>query len=150
MIHVILYGRIKGAHMEPKLIELSHDFTLKRIGPELYTRGNVFAAADQRKTFLILSQKLSNTQAAIADLAMEECAISTLYEAADPSHRTAKCGSFRIEKMNLLEAPAWIEQHRRMFSKVYVAASNPHRWHIERNEKKDVSAAEPHHPVVSL
>ena len=113
------------------LIPLPSDSTLVRVLPELYARGNVYAALDQRRTFLIISQKLINTQVAIADLALEECGIASLYEAADPTHRTAKCGSFRIEKMTLADAPAFVERHRQLFSKIFIAASRSHRWQIE-------------------
>jgi hypothetical protein len=122
--------------MEPTLIPLHPDSTLTRVLPELYARGNVYAALDQRRTFLILSQKLTYTQSAIADLALEECAIASLYEAADPTHRTSKCGSFRVERMILAEAPAWVEQHRKPFSKVYIATTEPRRWKTETDEEE--------------
>ena len=132
---VILSLGING-RMEPTLITLPPASTLTRVLPELYTRGNAYAALDQRRTFLILSQKLTNTQSAIADLALEECAIASLYEAADPTHRTSKCGSFRIEKLTLAEAPAWVEQYRKTFSKVYIATTEPRRWKIETDEEE--------------
>ena len=122
--------------MEPTLITLPPDSTLTRVLPELYSRGNVYAALDQRRTFLIVSQKLTHTQSAIADQALEQCAIASLYEAADPTHRTSKCGSFRIEKMTLAEAPAWVEQHRNLYSKVYIATTEPRRWKIEMDEEE--------------
>ena len=123
--------------MDPTLVPLAHDSVLERIRPEIYSRGNVYAATDQRKTFLILSQKLINTQYAIASLAVEECSIASLYEAADPVHRTAKCGSFRINKLSLGEAPAWVSRHRRVYSKVYIAASNPRFWSIRHPDQED-------------
>ena len=120
--------------MEPTLILLGPDQILASVTPELYSRGNAYAAMDQRRTFLILSQKLINTHLAIADLALEECAVASLYEAANPTHRTAKCGSFRIEKMSLAQAPAWVAQHRGLYAKVCIAASNARCWRTMKSD----------------
>ena len=45
--------------MDPTLVPLAHDSVLERIRPEIYSRGNDYVATDQRKTFLILNQKLN-------------------------------------------------------------------------------------------
>lgn len=116
--------------MEPALVPIPRCSVLEKVRPELYARGNFYAATDQRKTFLILSQKLVHTQYAIAELAFEEVGIASLYEAADPTHRTPKCGSFRIQKLPIEDATSWVAHHRRLYSHVYISTSNPRLWHI--------------------
>jgi hypothetical protein len=115
---------------DPTLVPIEPTSTLVHVRPELFSRGYVYAATDQRRTFLFLAQKLVHVQSAIADLALEEVAIATLYEAANRCRRTAKAGSFRVERMSLAEAPDWLLQHRKAYARVYVCASNSRCWHI--------------------
>ena len=57
---------------EVKLINVPNDATITRVTKEIHSRGNVYAALDSRRTYLILSQRLRNTQVAIEELANEE------------------------------------------------------------------------------
>ena len=140
ILHTII--ETKQSMSDPTLVPIEPTSTLVHVRPELFSRGYVYAATDQRRTFLFLAQKLAHVQSAIADLAFEEVAIATLYEAANRCRRTAKAGSFRVERMSRAEAPDWLSQHRKAYARVYIAAGNPRRWEIANAECVGAEPAE--------
>ena len=117
---------------EVEFINLPNDTNLTRVTKELHGRGYVYAALDSRRTFLILSQRLRNTQVAIEELANEEVCLASLYECANHLCRKGKCGSFRIEKMDLHTLPAWLERERGRHARVVVAATCTRCWELQR------------------
>ena len=116
---------------EVEFINLPNDATI-RVTLEPHGRGHVYAALDSRRTYLILSQRLRNTQVAIEELAKEEVCLASLYECANHLSRKGKCGSFRIEKMDLETLPAWVESHSARYARVVIAATCARCWEFER------------------
>ena len=118
---------------EVEFINLPNDATI-RVTLEPHGRGHVYAALDSRRTYLILSQRLRNTQVAIEELANEEVCLASLYECAAHLSRKGKCGSFRIEKMDLASISSWLQLQRKRYARVVIAATCARCWEFERVE----------------
>ena len=118
--------------VDPTLIQMPSDQRLERVNKEMYGRGNVFAAEDVcRRDILILSQRVANLVTAIEDTTGESPTKSCLYESANCLLRRGRHGSFRVSKMTPRDLPDWLDQTRGRYSRVVIAANNPHCWKLQ-------------------
>ena len=116
--------------IEPRLVEILPDEKLYECFRELHSKGNIFLAHDRRGTFLLVGQRLVNIARAIEDLTKEPCKLTSLYDSSTNRLRKGYHYSFRVEKSTLADVPRLVEEKRKLFERVIVAANNPLAWKV--------------------
>ena len=115
--------------MDAKFIEVEPDMTVASATAERHSKGNVFIARDRRKTFLILAQRMRYILHASDVFAKEEVSMTRAYcQASKASSRT--CGSFTIDRVKVGELGSYLEEHRRKYERLIIAASSVKHWKV--------------------
>ena len=115
--------------MDAKFIEVGPEMTVVSAKAEPHSKGNVFIARDRRKTFLILAQRMRYILHASDVFAKEEVSMTRAYcQASKASSRT--CGSFTIDRVKVGELTSYLEDHRRKYERLIVAASSVKHWKL--------------------
>ena len=120
---------------DPTLISVPKDQRVDKVSLELFSRGNVFCAEDVcRHDILILAQRVQSLVHAIEDTTGEAATKSCLYESANHALRKGRHGSFKVSKLTPTDLPAWLDNTRARYNKVYIAANNPSCWQMSQME----------------
>ena len=115
----------------PTVVELPTHLRLAAVRHEIHSKKNCFVAEDVlRHQVLIIGARMAAIQSVIEDEVGEPCSLASLYEASALKQRKGRTGSFRVHKLSPETLPAFLDEQRKRYARVVIAAHDPARWHL--------------------
>ena len=116
---------------DPIVFDLLDDQRLASVKKEWYAKGHIWTAEDVRREVLILSQRMTHLQIAIEELCNETVSLTSLSESACLQLRGGRTKSWHVQRVEPAELPSFVDERRKLYKKVVIAADNPRKWKLE-------------------